>query len=687
MKRRDFVPPDSGALWDFLRQELADRPGRMAWTLRLLGTSLVVVLISMTFEVPLIVLSVAVVVFYGLQPNAVVTRIVAVVFFIGTLLEVGTVLLVIKFTYDYPLVRIVVSSLIFLACMYLMRVHKAGLIFFAIGTVLVYGQTTVDTLDFPELALRAMLWSGVSCLYPIVVVWLFNLFLFPLEEPSQQLSRELHRQLTAVMDRLLCVEEGRQAHEQASLEICDRDAMTLRKLHGLVVMQDKSYRAASVYWSSCMDAVAYLVAMSVDTRPSLSVRAAEEQALLRKLREQVHELRDALAGFVRYQPKRPMSQADMVVAGQMGLGGYCRTLAALADAGARPDAAAAEKKGGAFVPDALTNPVYVQFALKTLLASLVCYVFYHAVQWDGIHTSMITCALVANPNVGASSEKIALRISGALLGGFFALVLSLFVVPHIDTIVGLLITIAPVFFLAGWIAAGPERSSYIGVQMVATFCLGFLGHFGPSTDLVEIRDRTVGILVGAVVSGLVYTLIWPESETGTLRRKLADMIDQLGRLQARPGRDGEAWLDYLRQRMSCVAAMDECRDMRRRVSMEGHLAPAMKQELLTCSELVLVRSRCVAADGDALRGYGTDAFTQKSGPSDEALSVWQDEAGAWLQRYAGGLSAAVEDGGAAFPPRPLAEPEGASVLAAKARHMAGQINGLPQWFSSSGARP
>jgi multidrug resistance protein MdtO len=34
-------------------------------------------------------------------------------------------------------------------------------------------------------------------------------------------------------------------------------------------------------------------------------------------------------------------------------------------------------------PDALSNPVYAQFSLKTLLAVLVCYVFYNAAEWQG----------------------------------------------------------------------------------------------------------------------------------------------------------------------------------------------------------------------------------------------------------------------------------------------------------------
>ena len=44
---------------------------------------------------------------------------------------------------------------------------------------------------------------------------------------------------------------------------------------------------------------------------------------------------------------------------------------------------------------------------------LICYTFYSGVDWEGIHTCMLTCVIVANPNVGSSYQKMALRFGGA----------------------------------------------------------------------------------------------------------------------------------------------------------------------------------------------------------------------------------------------------------------------------------
>ncbi len=85
--------------------------------------------------------------------------------------------------------------------------------------------------------------------------------------------------------------------------------------------------------------------------------------------------------------------------------------------------------------------------------------------------------------------------------------------------------LAPIFLLGAWIATSSERSSYIGTQMVVTFALATLENFfGPVYDLVEIRDRALGIIIGTVVSAVIYTFVWPESEARTLPQKLAGTL-------------------------------------------------------------------------------------------------------------------------------------------------------------------
>ena len=118
-----------------------------------------------------------------------------------------------------------------------------------------------------------------------------------------------------------------------------------------------------------------------------------------------------------------------------------------------------------------------------MLATLTGYVFYVAIDWPGIHTIMLTCLIVAQPSLGATSMRSILRIVGALIGSGLALFMVVFIIPHLDDIVGLLLMTMPVLALGAWISAGSERSSYAGTQIMFTFSLALLEDFGPVTIL------------------------------------------------------------------------------------------------------------------------------------------------------------------------------------------------------------
>ncbi|VED46852.1 Membrane fusion component of tripartite multidrug resistance system [Raoultella terrigena] len=186
-----------------------------------------------------------------------------------------------------------------------------------------------------------------------------------------------------------------------------------------------------------------------------------------------------------------------------------------------------EEKAPLLLPDAWTNPAYLHFALKTLLATLLCYVFYTAADWQGIHTIMLSCVIVAQPGLGATLQKTWLRIGGALLATLLALLMIVYVQPHTESIVGLLAMTLPVMALSAWIAAGSERIAYAGIQIGFTFSLAFLSWFGPLTNLTELRDRVIGILLGVLVSSIVHLYLWPDSEALPLKSRLAQLYRQI----------------------------------------------------------------------------------------------------------------------------------------------------------------
>ena len=163
-----------------------------------------------------------------------------------------------------------------------------------------------------------------------------------------------------------------------------------------------------------------------------------------------------------------------------------------------------------FKADAFTNPAHVQFALKVTFGAMVCYIFYSAIDWSGIHTAFITCIFIALESTEATLYKGMLRFVGCVIGGAFAIFSIIFLIPHMETIASLIVLVAAVTAIAAWVATGSERISYAGLQIAFAFFLSMFQGYAPDTDLDKIRDRIVGILIGLVVTTVIFYYLWPE---------------------------------------------------------------------------------------------------------------------------------------------------------------------------------
>ncbi len=159
-----------------------------------------------------------------------------------------------------------------------------------------------------------------------------------------------------------------------------------------------------------------------------------------------------------------------------------------------------ESESGFFQPDAFTNPVHVQFALKVTGAAMLCYLIYSVLSWPGIHTALITCFIVSLTTAAESVEKLTLRIVGCLAGAGLGLCVMLRIIPHTTDIGDLAAIVFAGAFLAAWIAAGDKHISYAGFQLAFAYFLCVIQGPSPSFDMVVARDRVIGILLGNVVS-------------------------------------------------------------------------------------------------------------------------------------------------------------------------------------------
>jgi multidrug resistance protein MdtO len=182
------------------------------------------------------------------------------------------------------------------------------------------------------------------------------------------------------------------------------------------------------------------------------------------------------------------------------------------------------KKVPIIIPGAMRNRSNIAFSLKLSLCATICYIIYHAVDWPGLSTCVITVMVAGLTTTGAMKQRFAHRFLGAVIGGLLlGLGTVTFLFPDMDSITSLVILVGAVAFLAGWTSGGP-RFNYVGLQIAFSFYLVTLQGFGPSTALAPARDRVVGIFFALVVMWLVFDRIWPVRTVTAMRRLLASVL-------------------------------------------------------------------------------------------------------------------------------------------------------------------
>jgi multidrug resistance protein MdtO len=124
--------------------------------------------------------------------------------------------------------------------------------------------------------------------------------------------------------------------------------------------------------------------------------------------------------------------------------------------------------------------------------------------WTGISTSVWTCLLVAQSSYGAMAQKELLRLVGAVAGGLLGLLAILVAMPNLEGLASFLVVVAIGFAVASWVTTGSARISYAGIQIGVAFSMCMVDVPHTTVNLLPARDRVVGILIGIVVTGVVF---------------------------------------------------------------------------------------------------------------------------------------------------------------------------------------
>jgi multidrug resistance protein MdtO len=692
MESTAYLPRSLRRLASFLGDEIRANPGRANVMLRCVLASAIVITLSMALQVPLLALSLLVV-FFVTQSNVVMTRLVGVLFMIGVTLAVGAAILVLKLTYDYPLLRILLSSVLFILSAYMMRVAKIGAAFFLVGITVIYIQSFVDLTDHAEALVRIALWLWVAINYPIAITLLINTLCLP-AEPVKQLESVMLGQLAAVDACLADLERrGTLGTGRPGAQEVQSGTLTLQRLLRFSTMRDPDCRRRQAFHLARIAAVSRLYAATASLPDSPAHVPIDILSALRGACK--HFSRVVLTGERFTVHELLANVGDKSLPG--ALHQMREALHAFADRSSAPEAAESKRERERFfVPDAFSNPVYMQFSLKTLLAAMIGYLFYQATDWQGIHTIMLSSLIVAQPSLGATGRRAILRIGGAALGSLIALVMVVWVVPRIDDIVGLLLMSLPVIALGAWVNAGSERISYVGVQLMFTFALAVLEQFGPTTSLTEIRDRVVGVLLGVVISTVVHASLWPEAEGEALRQRVARLLRSIA---ARLRQSGDTSTTLAAH----WAELADCEAMAARVALEPgwQLGEGQQEVFQLHVQTMLAQLREILLAVDA---FDAESRAQpiEEHRAHRAATMWGETAGVSLEAYASDLTEHPEAVRAPAPVPPdwlatnshidtgdLAEPSADAAkdayvrLIARAMRLIEKVSTLPAWSVTS----
>ncbi|SHO65636.1 multidrug resistance protein MdtO [Pseudoxanthobacter soli DSM 19599] len=507
-----MTAPAQPSLLAQIREDLAPFPGRAALTWRIALLCAIVSATAMLYQTPEAAISCYLIIFL-MKPDAVQNIATAIGLIVLVALVVAGLVPLINATVDSPLLRMLSIALVSFVFLFIGAASQLGEIGGVIALVIAFLLTLVSMAPVADAVTFGLRYAAYMAMMPMAAMVVFNLALGL--SPVRLLRGTLRQRLAAAsaaasgtpgaderLDELLRAGNAAPAKEAAAVKALN------------LVARDAAGQIARDVRAS------YRLMLAVSALPETcdpSRRAALSSAIDVTL----------AALDAGQMPPRPS------VAGDADSDAERDAFAALAVIAGTPEGdVVASPKQPFFAPDALTNPDYQRFALKTTAAAVICYLIYTGLDWQGIHTAMITCYVAALGTTGETVHKLGLRILGCLIGAVLGIASILFVMPQLESIAGLMALIFVGVLVGAWVSTGPERIAYGGVQIALAFLLTVVQGFGPTTSLDTAWDRIVGILLGNVVVYLIFTHIWPVSVESAVREHLKAAIDGLARLAA-----------------------------------------------------------------------------------------------------------------------------------------------------------
>ena len=526
-------------LKEFLKEELAPYPGRAASVARMTIAASIVMLLSMTFQIPYG----AYAAIYALtisQESAEATAKAAKTLIVAFFFSLLYVLIGAMFFLQDPNLRLIWVVVTFFVVFYALSAMTNYTAAARFGYLVIITIPLWDRQISAESRIEGTLWAfgaiSLGTLITAAVEWVFAEL-----KASDLILQPLGDRLAIAEELLNCYADGLSVDEKLEERIT-RFAMV-----GTSAIRSTLRR--SVYppaYREQMGAVIALVGRLVDVAanaPSLGLNLPDNaRDRIRSLAGYIGTIRaDLLSGHTPkpielqveaqhlaraplfVEMEKTVSLIPEVFVGGLSLADYA-PLQSSGDPGVR-----------LFRPDALSNSEHLRFGLRGCFAASLCYLLYNAMAWPGISTAITTCFLTALSTIGSSHQKQLLRISGAIVGGvLLGIGAQMYILPGIETIAGFTLLFLGITVISAWIMTSSPRLSYFGVQVVVAFYLINLSEFAVQTSLVLARDRVIGILLGLLMMWLVFDQFWTVSAAVQMKRTFASNLRLLAQFAREP---------------------------------------------------------------------------------------------------------------------------------------------------------
>ena len=535
------VDEAAGWFWQFLKDELAPYAGR-TWTVaRIVMAATLVMVIVMTFRVPYGFLGAVYTMFLSRENPTLTFRSGVRTLFSYAAASIYTFLGVMTLI-DDPLTHYLWITLSLFLAFYLIRIvpdymTAVGFGFTLAGAIPLWDETFLSVNQRTE----NTLWLGFSVILGTVVTVVVE-YIFHRVHPVTDFDTGIRARLQAVESLLRQIAAGKSEFKYQK-EIALYSTVGTSRLRRMI-----NRSGASAKFVAQMGTAVALLGRLINLAGSLqilrsnqyTVAPAEDRERCLRLADRIVELeRDVLKGKL---PKPIPVPAETQGAATPLLPEMERTVALITHAFSRATAAtdlsvtaaADQEHQPLFAADAFSNPEHLKFAIRGTLATMLAYTVYTAIAWPGLSTAVATCIITALSTIGSSRQKQFLRLAGAIIGGFiFGMGAQIFILPHLDSIVGFTVLFAVVTAISAWIATATPRLSYLGVQMALAFYLINLQEFAPQYSLAIARDRVVGVLLGLLCMWLVFDRLWMRDALQEMQeafarnlRLLVELIEQ-----------------------------------------------------------------------------------------------------------------------------------------------------------------